>query len=68
MRVNSPLVGVYGPLLTCRNWDFFGPPVGSAVLRVGAPSTQCLGSLHNPASVGHWVSLICLQCSYPRIE
>ena len=64
------MVGVYGPSLTCRHWDFFGPPigsVGSVVLRVGAPSVQCLGSLHNPAPVGHWFSLICLQCSYPRI-
>ena len=53
MRVHSPLVGVYGPSLTCRHWDFFGPPIGSAVLQVGAPSVQCLGSLHNLAPVGH---------------
>ena len=67
MRVNSPLVGVCGPSLTYRHWDFFGPPIGYAVLRVGAPSVKCLGSLHNPAPMGHWFSLIHLQCSYPRI-
>ena len=67
MRVHSLLVGVYGPSLSCMHWDFFRPLVGSAVLRVGAPSVQCLGSLHNPTPVGHWFSLICLQCSYPMI-
>ena len=67
MRVHSLLVGVYGPSLSCMNWDFFGLPVGSSILRVGAPSVQCLGSLHNPAPMGHWFSLIKLQCSYPRI-
>ena len=53
MSVHSPLVGVYGPSLTCRHWDLFVSPVGSTVLRVGAPYVQCLGSLHNPAPVGH---------------
>ena len=67
MRVHSPLVGECDPSLICRHWDPFEPPVGSIVLQVGAPSVQCLGSLHNPAPVGHWFSLICLLCSYPRI-
>ena len=60
MRVHSPLVGVYGPSLIYKHWDFFGHPVGSTVLRVGASSIQCLGTLHNPAPVGHWFSLIYL--------
>ena len=53
MRVHSPFVGECDPSLIFRHWDPFEPPVGSAVLRVGAPSVQCLGSLHNPAPVGH---------------
>ena len=53
MRVHSPLVGECDPSLICRHWDPFEPPVGSTVLQVGAPSVQCLGSLHNLAPVGH---------------
>ena len=67
MRVHSPLVGECDPSLICRHWDSFEPPVGSTVLRVGAPSVQCLGSLHNPDPVGDWFSLIFLWCSNPRI-
>ena len=38
MRVDSPLVGVYGPSLTCKHWSFSTPPVGFVAPQVGAPS------------------------------
>ena len=67
MRLHSPLVGVYGPSLTCRHWGFLVSPADFVAPQVEASSVQCLGSLHNPTPVGHWLSLICLQCSYPRM-
>ena len=38
MRLHSPLVGVYGPSLTCRNLGFFVPPIGFVAPRVEGPS------------------------------
>ena len=38
MRVHSPLVGVYGPSLTCKHWGFSAPHVSFVAPQVGAPS------------------------------
>ena len=41
MRVHSPLVGVYGFSLTCRDWGFFVSPVDFVAPQVEAPSDYC---------------------------
>ena len=38
MRVHSPLVGVYGPSLTCRHCDFLVPLADFVAPQVEAPS------------------------------
>ena len=43
MRVQSPLVGVCGPSLTCRHWVPYELPIGSAALQVGSLSDYCEG-------------------------
>ena len=53
MRVHSPLVGVYGPSLTCRNWGFYVLPVGFVAPRVEVPSTHSVNSLQSPIEVEH---------------
>ena len=53
MRVHSPLVGVYGPSLTRRNWGFSILPVGFVAPRVEVPSAQSVNLLHSPVEVGH---------------
>ena len=42
MRVHSPLVGVYGPSLTCRHWGFFVPPADVVAPQVEAPFDYCV--------------------------
>ena len=42
MRVHSPLMGVYGPSLTCRHWGFLVPPVDFVAPKVEAPSDYCV--------------------------
>ena len=59
MRVNSPLVGVYGPSLFCMHWDFCEPPGGFTVPQLYAPSDHCVCSLNNPVLVKHYFFLIC---------
>ena len=53
MRVRSPLVGVYGPSLTCRHWGFFVPPIGFVAPQVEVPSAQSVNSPHSPVEVEH---------------
>ena len=53
MRVHSPLVGVYGPSLTCRHWGFSVPPVGFVAPRVEVSSAHSVNSLHSPVEVEH---------------
>ena len=38
MRLHSPLVGVYGPSLTCRHWGFMVSSVDFVTPQVEAPS------------------------------
>ena len=40
MRVHSPLVGIYGPSLTCKHRGFSAPLVRFVAPQVGAPSDQ----------------------------
>ena len=42
MRVHSPLVGVYGPSLTCRHWGFSVSPTDFVAPQVEAPSDYCV--------------------------
>ena len=67
MRLHSPLVGVYGPLLTCRHWGFLVSLAGFVAPQVEAPSDYYVNRLHTPVLVEHWFSLACLQCSYPNV-
>ena len=53
MRVHSPVVGVYGPSLTCKHWGFSPPPVGFVALQVEAPSDHNSGLLQSLVPVGH---------------
>ena len=53
MRVNSPLVGLYGPSLFYMHLGSFEPHVGSTVPQMEGPSGYCSGSLHNPIQVEH---------------
>ena len=53
MRVHSPLVGVYGPSLTCRRWGFSVPPAGFVAPGVEVPSVHSVNSFHSPVEVEH---------------
>ena len=65
MRVHSPLVGVYGPSLTCRHWGFSVPPVGFVAPRVEVPSAYSVNSLHFTALLKWSTDPFQSACSVP---
>ena len=66
MRAHSPLVGVYGPSLSCMNLGSFEPLIGSVAPQVETPSGHLVCSIHSSVLVVHCSFLIGLLCSYPN--